>query len=256
MNELKARLDDLVLQKSTQEGLLSYFDPMQVVQVFKQDKNIEFIALICALFSYGSAKQIVKFLHTLDFSLLDKSEAQIKKAFSKEKYRFQTSSDITNIFITLRRLKDESSIKSICESSYKKGSVLASLKALIDAIYEVNNYKSPGYEFFFNKPFLDLPKSPLKRYNMYLRWMVRRDAIDLGLFKKISKKDLIIPLDTHTHKMGLKLGLLTRKQADLKAALELTKALAKFDANDPVKYDFALYRIGQELSQNLSQEAS
>ena len=81
---------------------------------------------------------------------------------------------------------------------------------------------------------------------MFLRWMVRSDELDLGLWNGVNKKDLILPLDTHTFKVSQKLGLLNRKTYDLKSALEITSALKKFDINDPIKYDFALYRIGQE----------
>ena len=81
---------------------------------------------------------------------------------------------------------------------------------------------------------------------MFLRWMVRDDNIDMGLWSDIKKTDLIIPLDTHTFNVSKKLGLLERKTYDLEAAIELTKTLKTFDENDPLKYDFALYRIGQE----------
>ena len=81
---------------------------------------------------------------------------------------------------------------------------------------------------------------------MYLRWMVRKDAIDFGLWQGVNPADLIIPLDTHTFHVARSLGLLRRKQYDLQAALELTEKLKSFDPRDPVRYDFALYRIGQE----------
>ena len=81
---------------------------------------------------------------------------------------------------------------------------------------------------------------------MYLRWMIRDDNLDLGLWKNIDKKDLILPLDTHTFKVSQKLGLLTRKNYDLKSALLITDKLKEFDKLDPIKYDFSLYRIGQE----------
>ncbi len=86
----------------------------------------------------------------------------------------------------------------------------------------------------------------LKRWMMWLRWMVREDNIDMGLFFGIDKADLIMPLDTHTFSVGLKLGLLKRKTYDLQAAIELTDTLKTFDKTDPLKYDFALYRLGQE----------
>jgi uncharacterized protein (TIGR02757 family) len=75
--------------------------------------------------------------------------------------------------------------------------------------------------------------------------MVRDEYPDLGLWEKVNKKDLIIPLDIHTHKVSLKLGLIKRKTYDLQAAIELTNKLKEFDPTDPIKYDFALYRIGQ-----------
>ena len=80
---------------------------------------------------------------------------------------------------------------------------------------------------------------------MFLRWMIRNNEPDLGLWKGVEKNRLIIPLDTHTHKVSLNLGLLKRKTYDLQAAIESTDKLKEFDSNDPLKYDFALYRIGQ-----------
>jgi uncharacterized protein (TIGR02757 family) len=88
-----------------------------------------------------------------------------------------------------------------------------------------------------------------KRYMMYLRWMVRKDSLDLGLWSKIDKKDLLMPLDTHTFKVSQRLGLLKRKTYDMKAAIEVTHRLRTFDKEDPIKYDFALYRLGQEKLQ-------
>ena len=81
---------------------------------------------------------------------------------------------------------------------------------------------------------------------MFLRWMVRDDNLDMGLWKNIYKKDLILPLDTHTFKVSQRLGLLTRKSYDLKSAVLITDKLKEFDKNDPIKYDFAIYRLGQE----------
>ena len=83
---------------------------------------------------------------------------------------------------------------------------------------------------------------------MYLRWMVREDdnGVDFGLWKRISPKDLICPLDVHVDRAARHLGLITREQTDWKAALELTGNLRVFDENDPVKYDFALFGLSIE----------
>ena len=88
--------------------------------------------------------------------------------------------------------------------------------------------------------------SAAKRINMYLRWMVRDDnsGVDFGLWNSISPAILSCPLDVHSGNVARKLGLLTRKQNDAKALLELDTALRKLDAKDPVKYDFALFGLG------------
>jgi len=218
-------------------------DPLMVASRYKD----EYISLICALFAYGSAKQIVKFLDKLDFSLLDRSEKEIKEALKGYYYRFQNETDVSEFFITIKRLKEYDSIESIFYEGYKKEhSVIDGLNLLIGKILELNPHKSHGYNFLIGTPPTQKSKSTYKRYNMYLRWMVRKDNLDFGLWQKIDKKDLLIPLDTHTFKVSQKLGLLKRKSYDLKAVIELTKKLKEFDENDPVKYDFALYRIGQE----------
>lgn len=216
-------------------------DPLMVAKRY----NDETIALICAIFAYGNAKQIVKFLNSLDFSILESSEEKIKQELKHHYYRFQKPNDVVDIFIALKRLKEISSIEDIVANEYKKsGNILDGLNSLIENIKNIsNNSKTQGFDFLVgNKN----SNSPHKRYMMYFRWMTRFDSLDMGLWSKIDKSDLILPLDTHTFHVCGKLGLLSRKTYDLKAALEATQSLKKFDKNDPIKYDFALYRIGQE----------
>ncbi|PHY89831.1 hypothetical protein AA994_07005 [Campylobacter vulpis] len=239
---LKTKLDALVSEKNTERGLKEFADPLQVAKRFSDP----YIALMCALFSYGSAKNIMKFLESLDFTLIDKEEKKIIEGVKDLKYRFQTSEDIKQIFITFARLKKAYDLEEIFTKPYKKsGKLVDGIKNFINLVYQINNYTSKGYTHFFGTAWQNEPKSPLKRYNMFLRWMVRKDELDLGLWKQISTKDLLIPLDTHTQKMALNLGLLKRKSYDFKAVLELTQKLKEYDFNDPIKYDFALYRLGQ-----------
>ncbi|WP_256013061.1 TIGR02757 family protein [Desertivirga xinjiangensis] len=91
-------------------------------------------------------------------------------------------------------------------------------------------------------------KSTCKRLNMFLRWMVRKDnnGVDFGLWSRISPSQLICPCDVHVERVARKLNLITRKQVDWQAALELTERLREFDPSDPVKYDFALFGLGIE----------
>ena len=91
-----------------------------------------------------------------------------------------------------------------------------------------------------------LANSSAKRINMFLRWIVRQDncGVDFGIWNFIKPSQLCIPLDVHTGNIARKLGLLKRKQNDWKAVAELTTHLRQFDADDPVKYDFALFGLG------------
>lgn len=242
MTDLKAKLDAHVLDKNTDVGLFSHADPLQIASKF----NDPIIALICALFAYGNAKLIVKFLNSLDFSLLNESENEIRKFYKTHKYRFENPTDVAEIFITLSRLKKDFDMEQILKQGFdKNGLMIEAINALIAKIYSLNSYKSDGYEFFFGRVFDKKPTSPYKRYNMFLRWMVRDTDIDLGLFKSLPKSELLMPLDVHTHRVSLNLGLCARKSYDFNAVLDLTNNLKNFDPLDPIKYDFALYRIGQ-----------
>jgi len=89
-------------------------------------------------------------------------------------------------------------------------------------------------------------KSTCKRLNMFLRWMVRDDGkgVDLGLWKNIRPDQLVCPLDVHVERVARKLGLITRKQTDWQAAVELTANLRRIDPDDPVRFDFALFGLG------------
>ncbi|CZE48275.1 TIGR02757 family protein [Campylobacter geochelonis] len=242
MKNLKELLDYHANLKNSQENLFNAADPLWVASKFKEPN----IALICALFAYGNANLIVKFLNSLDFSLLDKSDDEIRKTLKSHKYRFQSVLDVAEIFITIKRLKNDSNIEDIVRNGLEKdGKIIDGISALCEKIYSLNPYRSDGYEFFFGKVVEKKPKSPYKRYNMFLRWMVRDSDIDLGLFKSIDKKELLIPLDVHTHRVSLAIGLIERKSYDFEAVRLLTDKLKEFDEKDPIKYDFALYRLGQ-----------
>lgn len=233
--EKRNKLDEINLDK---------LDPILIAKRY----NDPTISLICALFAYGNVKQIVKFLDSLDFSLLKKSDDDIKKALSNHYYRFQKSEDIIALFIALKKLNEKTTLEEVFKQGYtQKLSVIDGINSIIQTIKDLNPHTTQGYNFLISKVTTKTKGAgALKRWMMYLRWMVREDNIDMGLWKEIDKADLIMPLDTHTFKVGQKLGLLKRKTYDLEAAIELTNTLKTFDKNDPLKYDFAIYRLGQE----------
>ncbi len=252
MKDIKQLLDDEVKNRNNIDELsVNTPDPLMIAK----KNNDEYISLICALFSYGNAKQIVKFLNSLDFDLLNQSDENIKMALTNHYYRFQNHEDISAFFIAIKRLKKQKSLEEMFKIGYDKNhDVLEGISKIIQSVLEVYEYNSVGYKFLVGStPKRDkqgmikhIGNSPYKRYNMFLRWMVRSDNLDMGLWKNVNTKDLILPLDTHTFKVSQKLGLLTRKTYDLQSAILITKELKKFNNEDPIKYDFALYRLGQE----------
>lgn len=208
-------------------------DPLGVAREFSSDK----VALFCALFAYGNVRAILKFLKSSPLTKLQNNK--IDKNQQYKVYRFQTANDV-EIFI--KALCKIDNLHDIFYKAYKKDSTLSGIKAMQEAIYKNISIQSDGLKFLIGNTD---SSSPLKRWNMFLRWLVRNDNVDLGRWSDVKKSDLILPLDVHTFKISQKLGILKRKTYDIKAALEATNTLREFDSNDPVKYDFALYRIGQ-----------
>jgi len=243
--DIKKRLD-LEVEQRNKIGEVSTdkLDPILVAHRYKDPT----ISLICALFAYGNVKQIVKFLDSLDFALLKKGDEEIKEGLKNHYYRFQKSQDIVALFIALKRLNEKTTLEDVFKSGYLKNrNVIDGINELIKTIQELYPHATQGYNFLIGKITTKTKGAgALKRWMMFLRWMVRDDNIDMGLWSKVDKSDLIIPLDTHTFNVSRKLGLLHRKTYDLQAAIELTEQLKIFDKKDPLKYDFALYRIGQE----------
>lgn len=247
MTKLRRLLENEAAKRNCESEISEErLDPIIVARESKDPT----ISLLCALFAYGNVTAIVRFLRSLDFSLLDAPEEDIRSTLASHYYRFQNAEDITQLFIALRRLKQEASLERLFMRGYvRERSVLEGIGVVIRQIETINPYASRGYRFLLSSapdPSRPGGHSPLKRWNMFLRWMVRNDRIDFGLWKEVEKSDLIIPLDTHTFRVAQNLKLLKRKRYDLKSALLLTERLKEFDPDDPVRYDFALYRIGQE----------
>jgi uncharacterized protein (TIGR02757 family) len=234
---IKEKLDKLITE-NIYEINEQKLDPLLIAKKHKD----EYSSLIAAIFAYGNVNAILKFLNKIDYSLTK------VKLDENLYYRFQTSKDVYEFLKTLSIMKKHFSLNELFLKGYKKdNNVIDGIAEIIKTIYHINPYRSKGYEFLIGKIPSKKTKgvSPYKRWNMFLRWMVRDTKPDLGLWKGVEKNKLIIPLDTHTHKVSLNLGLLKRKTYDLQAAMELTQKLKEFDPNDPLKYDFALYRIGQ-----------
>ena len=159
-------------------------------------------------------------------------------------YRFAKTEDIKNILIVLRKLYNESKgLEELFHYGYKQNNTIKSGLITLADYFFANASQTQGFNFMIANP---NKGGAMKRMNMYLRWMIRKSEVDLGVWKCIDKSELLIPLDVHVSNVSRKLGLLTRTSNDFKAVLELTNKLKEFDKTDPIKYDFALFGAGIE----------
>ncbi len=215
---------------------------MEFVHRCRDIKDKEIAGFLASQFAYGKIDLIKKFLAEL-FDRMGKSPYDFIKAgyFSALKglyYRFQKEEEIIRLFQVLKMVLDEfGGIGSMINHFYEGDTREALWKARSHLLGNGDDLI-----FFFPKP---LKSNPLKRWNLYFRWMVRKDSVDLGLWMFIDKKDLVIPLDTHIFKIGRCLGWTASKTQTYKAAKEITEALKRFSPDDPLKYDlFLCHRVG------------
>ena len=243
---LKARLDELVatFDVSTIEP-----DPLQLVLRFDDPLDQEVAGLIAAAFAYGRAETIVanmgvvlarmkpspfRYLQTFD-----RSEAA--KRFAGFAHRFHKTPDLVAFLGCIADvIREHGSIGALFEKCYEADApdIAPSLSRFVCSVSASDN---KALRYLLTNP---EDGSACKRMNLYLRWMVRRTPPDLGLWTFVDPAKLVMPLDTHVHRIATFLGLSDRKSGDWKAARALTDNLARFDAADPVRYDFALCRLG------------
>lgn len=247
LNELKSFLDEKV-ELYNQKQFIE-FDPIQIPHRFENKEDIEISAFLAATMAWGNRKMIINKLNDLmermgsspfDF-VMNYSEDEFEKIESF-KHRTLNSLDLDFYFKSLQNLYEK---HNGLESAFQFQD------SHTDSFHAIENFRTKFLEVPHEKrseKHLSSPaqNSAAKRLNMFLRWMVRKDnqGVDFGIWKSISPSQLVCPLDVHSGNVARKLGLLTRKQNDWKAASELHLNLKKMDPNDPVKYDFALFGLG------------
>lgn len=231
-------------------------DPLQYPHRYSAPADIELIAFLASVYAFGNVKQISaameKMLKKLDpapaENLRTMSELSVSDEFSGIVHRFYTGNDTARLMLVLRNiLYLHGSIAGLVKSLLPKGQtpMPGTVISLFHHFFVTELRKSGpvtnGLRFMIPNP---SSGSSCKRFNLFLRWMVRKDELDFGLWDFISPSDLIIPVDTHIAQIARKLGLTSRKQGDWKMAEEITTRLREFDPADPVKYDFSLCHIG------------
>ncbi len=227
-------------------------DPIQIPHRFAKLQDVEIMGFWTAVLAWGQRKTIINKANELvelmdgaphDF-MVNHSERD-RKRFLEFKHRTFQATDTLYFLEFLQHF-------------YKNNNTLET--AFSQFINENDETIEKGligfHDLFFSldvapqrtRKHIATPtrKSTCKRLNMFLRWMVRDDdkGVDFGLWKAIKPSQLLMPLDVHVERVGRKLGVLTRKQRDWKAVLELTQNLREYDPEDPVKYDFALFGMG------------
>lgn len=167
--------------------------------------------------------------------------------FDAFRYRFNRPRDLVAFCVAARDVLDRHGTLEKCflaGDPDRRGPVGPPLerfaRAFLDAdLHEVfpRGRRSRGYRHLFPLPSAG---GPCKRLLLYMRWMVRREPPDFGLWRDVSPARLLMPVDTHVENMSRAIGLTRRRSRTWKMAEEITARLAAFDADDPVKYDFAL----------------
>ncbi|MBI5181288.1 MAG: TIGR02757 family protein, partial [Nitrospirae bacterium] len=172
--------------------------------------------------------------------------------FKDIKYRMNKKDDIVCLlYLISRTVKEFGSLKQLFLNFYSltHDDINPALSGFVDYFLKIDTAAVYGKDIrpFGLLQFLPSPAkgSTCKRFNMFLRWMVRSgDGVDFGIWKEIPASKLIIPLDTHIARISRNIGLTERKSADWRMAKEITENLKIFDQDDPVKYDFALCHMG------------
>lgn len=249
---LRERLDTLVatFDISTIEP-----DPLQLVLRYTDPYDQEVAALIAAAFAYGRADIVVRNAGTvLDrmgaspyayLQTFDRVEALTR--FNGFAHRFHKTVDLTELLERLAAVvRTYGSLGALFRHCYDDrdddiGPSLTRFVNVVLATRQPGNAATASLRYLLTSP---EDGSACKRMNLFLRWMVRRSPPDLGLWSFVDPAKLVMPLDTHVHRIATFLGLTKRKSGDWKTARALTDRLAKFDRSDPVRYDFAICRLG------------
>ncbi len=227
-------------------------DPISIPHQFDKKEDIEISAFLSSCIAWGrrpaiisAAKQLMQWMDNSPYDFVVNAGENDLKRMESFVYRTFQGCDLLFFIESLRHIYlEKDGLEAVFTTYYKSN------RSVVDALIGFRN------QFLFLPHLKRTEKhissaqigSACKRLNLFLRWMVRSSdlGVDFGLWKEISPSDLLIPLDVHTAHTARKLGLLSRKQNDLKSVLELSDLLRSLRPEDPVVYDFALFGLGIE----------
>ena len=238
-------------------------DPILFLGRYRSPEDLEVVGWIASAFAYGRVETIQASVGRILEALGPRPAAALDaiadfREFAGDslpgfRHRFHGDLDAAVLlFVISRARRQAGSVRAFFESERHAadrdvGPLLSRVVAKIHALDfrpvtgRTSLPASSPAAFFFPDP---AAGSACKRWNMYLRWMVRSDRLDLGLWPGIPTDRLVIPTDTHIHLIARRLRLTRRRTADWRTAREITDRLARIDPRDPVRYDYALCRLG------------
>lgn len=217
-------------------------DPISIPKRFSKKQDIEISSFFASILAWGQRKTIIKNTNKLmgwmgeepHRFIMDHSDADLK-VFESFVHRTFNSTDCLYFIEVLKQFY----LRENSLENYFKGDTVES---------RLINFRNQFFNYDFapqrTKKHIANPSnnSSAKRLNMFLRWMVRKDEIDFGIWKSIKPAELRCPLDVHVQRAAFHFGLLSRKQQDWKAVDELSDSLVLLDPLDPIKYDLALFK--------------
>ncbi len=225
-------------------------DPLEFLYAYEDPADREIVGLVASSLAYGRVLQvngsIAKVIEKMGPSpsrfVRDASPESLCGAFAGFRHRFTTGDEMAAMLLGVRHVVMQYGSLHACFAHFfgesRRETVLDALALFVEEL----SGRFPGCR----RSLLPSPPkgSSCKRLHLFLRWMVRRDDIDPGGWDDVPATALIVPLDTHMHRVCLGLGLTGRRQADMKTALEITDAFRGMVPDDPVRYDFILTRPG------------
>jgi uncharacterized protein (TIGR02757 family) len=241
-----AALEDLYARYNRREYV--HPDPLEFLYAYEDLRDREIVGLVAAALALGRVRSILRSVRcVLDrlgshpATLLEGvSAGRLRRMLADFRHRFVTGEDVAALLWGARGVARRHGSLQACFAAAMGRRDKTILPALGTFVEELVAAGGPSRGLLAHP----CRRSACKRLNLYLRWMVRSDAVDPGGWRRVPASRLVIPLDTHMHRIGLALGLTARKQANLAAALEMTAAFRKIVPEDPVRYDFALTRLG------------
>lgn len=248
MTELKELLEQLHDKYNRPEFIEP--DPISIPHSFSDKADKEIAGFFASTIAWGNRKAIVKsaqrMMQYMDYAPADfVRNASEKDLATLQSYVHRTfnGQDFTDFVLAIRGITERfGGIGDYFENEYERTKDLAAVLSSFR-----REFFSCEHNTHCEKHLSSIDKgAACKRLNMYLRWFVRHDdrGVDFGLWRKIPMSALYLPLDIHTGNMGRALGLLSRRQSDWKATVEITENLRAFDAEDPVRYDYSLFGAG------------